>query len=72
MDALAMLIYGVLRSGQPLDVDFEKKKACVSRRYLTLALLDNGSLDNWLAAVHNERSSIFEAQARGVMFFRRR
>jgi hypothetical protein len=24
------LIYGVLRSGQPFDVDFEKKKPCVS------------------------------------------
>jgi hypothetical protein len=36
MHRLAMLIYGVLRSGQPFDVDFEKKKACVSRRYLTL------------------------------------
>jgi Transposase IS116/IS110/IS902 family len=36
MHKLAMLIYGVLRSGQPFDVDFEKK-ACVSRRYLILA-----------------------------------
>jgi transposase len=26
MHKLAMLIYGVLRSGQPVDVDFEKKK----------------------------------------------
>jgi hypothetical protein len=26
MHKLAMLIYGVLRSGQPFDVDFEKKK----------------------------------------------
>ena len=26
MHKLAMLIYGVLRSGQPFDMDFEKKK----------------------------------------------
>lgn len=26
MHKLAMLIYGVLRSGQPFDVNFEKKK----------------------------------------------
>ena len=26
MHKLAMSIYGVLRSGQPFDVDFEKKK----------------------------------------------
>ena len=29
MHKLAMLIYGVLRSGQPFDVDFEKKKLAI-------------------------------------------